>query len=209
MNDEQLMTALRARLADVHMGMPLEAIERRGRRRQRHRITATAAATTGLAGTAAAFAVPGLFSHGSATAAPTTAAPTLITTPMRTPNATLAAWTVATGADGTVQVTIRQLSDPAGLQAQLRADGIPANVSFDPDWSIARFPAPAGCQRVDGSAYVVVAPGGTADDTVVFTIDPAAIPDGDGVALQAGLDPTDMLTGYQSLVQASPDCTGS
>jgi len=44
--------------------------------------------------------------------------------------ATLAAWTVNTGPGGTVTVTIRALRDPAGLQARLRMDGIPASVTF-------------------------------------------------------------------------------
>jgi hypothetical protein len=46
------------------------------------------------------------------------------------PGARLAAWTVTTGANGTVDVTIRQLTDAEGLQRALRADGIPARVLF-------------------------------------------------------------------------------
>lgn len=41
-----------------------------------------------------------------------------------------AAWTVAKQADGNIHVTIRQLRDPAGLQRTLRADGVPAIVTF-------------------------------------------------------------------------------
>jgi hypothetical protein len=44
--------------------------------------------------------------------------------------AQLAAYTVATHPDGTIQVTIRELRDAAGLQRTLRADGVPANVTF-------------------------------------------------------------------------------
>jgi hypothetical protein len=37
---------------------------------------------------------------------------------------------VARLSDGTIQVTIRELSNPAGLQRQLRADGVPASVTL-------------------------------------------------------------------------------
>jgi hypothetical protein len=43
-------------------------------------------------------------------------------------HAQLAAWTVVKQADGTVNVKIREFRDPAGLQAALRADGVPASV---------------------------------------------------------------------------------
>jgi hypothetical protein len=52
----------------------------------------------------------------------------------------VAAWTVARQTNGSIQVTIRELRDPAGLQATLRdpaslqatlrADGVPASVTF-------------------------------------------------------------------------------
>ena len=42
-----------------------------------------------------------------------------------------AAYAVTTAADGDVVVTINALSDAAGLQSQLRADGIDANVNYD------------------------------------------------------------------------------
>jgi alpha-D-ribose 1-methylphosphonate 5-triphosphate synthase subunit PhnH len=41
-----------------------------------------------------------------------------------------APWTVAKQADGTITVTISALSNPAGLQHALRADGIQASVTF-------------------------------------------------------------------------------
>lgn len=45
----------------------------------------------------------------------------------------LAAWTVAKQPSGEIDVTLRQLEHPAQLQATLRADGLPAHVSFSPD----------------------------------------------------------------------------
>jgi hypothetical protein len=47
-----------------------------------------------------------------------------------TGTARLTAWTVTRYPGGDISVTIRQLRDPAGLQARLRADGIPASVTF-------------------------------------------------------------------------------
>jgi hypothetical protein len=47
-------------------------------------------------------------------------------------HAQLAAWTVVEQADGTVLVTIRQFRDPAGLQRELRADGVPASIIVYP-----------------------------------------------------------------------------
>lgn len=40
------------------------------------------------------------------------------------------AWTVASQPNGSIQVTVSELRDPAGLQSKLRADGIPASVTF-------------------------------------------------------------------------------
>jgi hypothetical protein len=86
---------------------------RAGRRRRRFRrqIPATAAALTVAAG--AALAVTSMAAPGH----PITAQ--------------LTAWTVVKKPGGAVQVTIREMRDPAGLQRRLRADGVPANVRFD------------------------------------------------------------------------------
>jgi len=46
------------------------------------------------------------------------------------PTAQLAAWTVSKLADGNISITINQFKDPAGLQSTLRADGVPASVTF-------------------------------------------------------------------------------
>jgi hypothetical protein len=118
-----------------------------------------------------------------------------------------AAWVVATRQDGSVEVTIHQLKDAVDLQSELRADGILAHVSFE---SPPRLLPPNGCQQYDPhSGYFALAPPGTEDDTVVFTIDPTTIPDGAGVALEAGYDTNGMMLGAQTLVQTGPDCTGT
>src|SRR5262245_8777364 len=126
MNDDELIGVVRESFAEVRLSTPLGAIARRRRTlRVRRRIFGSAGVTI-LAG-AALLAVAGQLSGGGGT--------TPSTQPV--PRAELAAWSVAEQADGTVQVTIRDLRDPDGLQSELRADGIPANVAFYatwPDW---------------------------------------------------------------------------
>ncbi len=115
MNNDDLITAMRESVTGVHTTTGLEQIVRRGRAiRARRRIP-------GLAGT------------------PAVAAGAILAVAALTPaghqadhqaTAQLAAWTVTKLADGNVSVTIRELKDPAGLQSTLRADGVPASVTF-------------------------------------------------------------------------------
>jgi hypothetical protein len=139
----------------------------------------------------------------------------------------LAAWTVVRQADGTVSVTIRQFRDPAGLQRELRADGVPASVIFNP-----RLPAGAPfrdlfhvkhnpCQAYSGGQgqLLKVVRGGSPhplrEGSTLSVIHPSALPSGAGVQFIATPN-----TGYQNssqkrfalgvlLVQASQQCTGS
>jgi hypothetical protein len=62
-------------------------------------------------------------------------APTTPSSPAR-----LDAWTVTRNPDGTVQVTIREMDDPAGLQAKLRAAGVRVVVTASLAW-------PAACRE--------------------------------------------------------------
>ena len=115
MNDDELITAVREQSPTVHMTTPVEQIISRGHAvRTRRRIPGLAGVLAVLA--AAAFAVTALLpaSHPAS----------------HQPGVQLAAWTVVKQADGTVSVTIRELRDPAGLQSTLRADGVPASVTF-------------------------------------------------------------------------------
>jgi hypothetical protein len=90
-------------------------------------------------------------------------------------NVRLAAWTVAKQASGDIDVTINQLKDPAGLQATLRADGLPVSVSFSgPMLS-------ASCQPYEASMSTLRAVGQFQSDGL--TIDPSALPSGTGVAI--------------------------
>ncbi len=130
-------------------------------------------------------------------------------------------------ANGDVDVTINQLKDPAGLQSTLRADGLPASVSFSgPMLS-------ASCQPYTASR-------GTLKSVAQFrsggiAIDPSALPSGTGVAIfdepgtglplhpspaaaPRGAPPLHPSTGSVlsgldgplaiGLVYASPQCTG-
>ena len=126
MNDDELITLMKEPFADVHMTIPADEVIRHGRtvrtRRRRLRGLTGAVALSGSAVAAVALLVPG----GQAT------------------TARLAAWTVSRDPDGGITVTVNQMTDPGGLQATLRADGIPARVTFAPVQAMTQ-PLPAGC----------------------------------------------------------------
>ena len=64
--------------------------------------------------------------------------------PARPGHAQLTAWTVTRLADGNISVRINQFKDPAGLQSTLRADGVPASVTFASQRNPACRPYPGG-----------------------------------------------------------------
>jgi hypothetical protein len=141
------------------------------------------------------------------------------------PSARLAAWTVTRQADGDIKVTINELRDPAGLQRTLRADGVPASVTFldqrnpacgvlafDPALLARIFPARSSgvVRHLPGGD--VLSTGGTPDGDLVIA--PTAIPSGVGLQLAfltMGADTAGHSTilGRTALVHASPQCTGS
>jgi hypothetical protein len=113
MNDTDLATRVRDAVRDTHMTVPESDITRRARKlRTRRRVAAGGAVSAGLA--AAALAVATLAAPASSPV---------------TGHAQLTAWTVTKEPGGVIDVTIRDLKNPAGLQARLRADGVPTNVS--------------------------------------------------------------------------------
>jgi hypothetical protein len=188
MNDHELITALREQRGTVPMTIPVEQIISRGRAVRTRRRVPRAAAALGAVATAA-FAVTAALPSGA-------------------PSAQLAAWTVTRQANGSIQVTIRELRDPAGLQRTLRADGVPAAVSFAGQQN----PACQGyayessqSQRRQQLGSVVTVPANGRDAMVIH---PAALPSGAGLAINALF--RHGLRGFSvSLVQASPQCTGS
>ena len=187
MNDADVVRDVRERFEQVHLDTELDTVVSRGRSlRRRRRLPGVAAVVVAaLVALAVAGILPGTGSR-----------------------AELAAWTVTTRPAGLVEVTIRQLSDPAGLQRTLRADGVPAFVRFRGQLPLycADFPQKSGLvldrvlPRQDA--------GGA---TTALTIDPAAIPSGAALWIQVEPETTDSsgvgsyaLSG--ELVYASGQC---
>jgi len=198
MNDNELITVLREQRGKVPMDTPVEQIISRGRAvRARRRVPRVAAALGAAAAAAVAVTVALPVSH-----------------PASAPSAQLAAWAVVRQADGSIKVTIRELRDPAGLQRTLRADGVPASVTFSGQQNPACRGYPGGgsqSERRQRLGSVVTAPTAGRD---VMVIHPAALPSGAGLQINALFrhDPGQhgSLEGFSvGLVQASPQCTGS
>jgi hypothetical protein len=167
MNDTDVIREVREHFDGVRMNTPLESVVSRGRslrRRRRLPGLAAAAVVAGVAVLAAAGILPGTGSR-----------------------VTLAAWTVTTKPAGLVAVTIRQLSDPAGLQRTLRADGVRAVVRFhgqQPPYCLS-YPLRSG------DVLREVLPDQDNGPTIAFTINPAAIPSGAALWIQVVPQQTD------------------
>ncbi len=185
MTDEELITMVREQRPSVPMTTPVEQIISRGRAvRTRRRIPGIAGALAGAA--AVALAVAALLPAGHQAGRPS---------PIQ-----LAAWTVVKHADGTIVVTVRQLRDPAGLQRTLRADGVPASVTFSGH-------QPRACHGypVDHALMNKVF-GGHGPPLVIR---PSALPSGAGIQLNPGhYPPGAPIALAAGLVHASPRCTG-
>jgi hypothetical protein len=130
--------------------------------------------------------------------------------PSDKPAVQLAAWTVVKQGDGDVAVTIRELRDPAGLQRTLRADGIPASVTFADREHPSCRPYPAGRALLN----TVFPPplGGPPPGHIVIVIRPSALPSRVGVLLAAsfGQSGGERYAGVEpGLVYTSLQCTGS
>ena len=197
MNDDEVLAAVRDSFSGVRMRAPLEQAVRRGQVLRARRRGGRAAALTGTAALAGAAAVTALNLGAPAG------------------TATLAAWTVTAGPGHTVHVTIRQLSDPAGLQRELRAYGVPARVAFAHDTSDSP-PLPAGCrppaipvqENIQLQSKIVDFSGETLNG-IFFTVHPQAIPHGIGIYL--AVMPQSGNGSYGTgldLVQATKACTG-
>ena len=124
------------------------------------------------------------------------------------PRVQLAAWTVVPQPGGIIHVTIRELRDPAGLQAALRADGVPASVSFGNGQQTACQPYPGGGFRTSANQALLNSvfplPG--------VNIRPSALPSGTGVLLafsQSSKHGVPFVAIEVAVVQASQQCTGS
>jgi hypothetical protein len=193
MNDNELITAVRDSVADVHTTTPVEQIMSRGRAvRSRRRIPSLAAALAATAGTAVAVSALLPASHPAS----------------HQPRVQLVAWTVTRQPSGIIHVTIRELRDPTGLQAALRADGVPASVSFGNGQQTACLPYPGGGFNTSANPALINSvfplPG--------VNIRPSALPNGTGVLLAFNQGSQDGKPGIGievAVVQASQQCTGS
>lgn len=202
MNDNNALGAVRdylatakGSLAEVHMNTPQDTIVRNGRaRRRRYRLTGLAGAIGVAAAAALATTVLLPASH-----------------PVSHPVSTqLAAWTVTRQSDGNIDVYIRQLHDPASLQSKLRADGIPASVTFLDQQNPSCRPYHAGqalLNKVFPDSYRLGPPPGPG---AAIVIDPQALPGDAGVQLGGSFSEPPAMSEVAApvLVYASPQCTG-
>lgn len=206
MSDDDVLSFVSDALSGVPVARPprLEAVMAGGRaRRRRRRISGAALAVAVVAGGAAAGVVVTTPPAGKPPANSVPAVGTQLT-----------AWSVARQANGDIFVSVRELADPAGLQRTLRADGVPASVTFlDQQNPACRSYGRGTDQSLLVRIFFPQLAGGQPEGSTVatrggVTIVPSAIPSGVGVQLawtRIGKD----LIGHQGLVQASPQCTGS
>lgn len=189
MNDDELITAIRQQRGSVQMVTPVEQIISRGHVvRSRRRLPGlVAAAATVAAATAAVTILPWPASHHGG----------------HQTGIQLAAWTVARQHDGAIRVTIRELRDPAGLQRRLRADGIPASVTFSGQEPRSCRPYPVGpalLHRVFTSRQAGRFP--------VLVIRPSALPDGAGLQIDTPVQ-RPVISVAVGFVRTGQRCTSS
>jgi hypothetical protein len=215
MTDEELITAVRDQRTRVHMTTPLEQVISRGRAVRAHRRISGAAGALAVAAAVAVLAVTRL--------APASHQPSA--QPGVQPGVQLAAWTVVRQADGTVRVTIREFTDPAGLQSKLRADGVPASVTFMGQQNPAcrLYPSSRALERrVFSHTFEYVAPPRQGPPETlppqvglvpVLLIHRPALPRGVGVQFASVFTSPSSGVAHATvrvdLVYASPRCTGS
>jgi hypothetical protein len=220
MNDDELITVLREQRGKVVMTTPMEQIISRGRTvRVRRRVPAVAAAVGAAAAVAVAVGVA--FPAGHPAVKPPVAGPPVASGSASPPSVRLAAWTVTRQAGGSIKVTFRQATDPAGLQQTLRADGVPVSVTFTGQQDTACQPYhvsagqafwPYGSRPgpLDGSGFINH-PEGAYTTPYAFVIDPSALPSGAGLQIWTSgtQGAADNFQLHVTLVKTSPQCTGS
>lgn len=209
MDDNDLLASVREDFSGVRMDTPAEAILADGaslRRRRRRRLAYGSGATA----LAAAAAISGVtLTSGAASAG-------------GTHDARLTAWTVQKQHNGTIDVTVRDLRNLAGLEQKLKADGVPAEVI-----SGKRYPAACvdyKAMKEDMASVITFTTRPGVPGEYAFVIHPAAIPSGTRLLLvtagtSGGLDyppglggvgvasPRDgFVSAGMGLVHASGDC---
>jgi hypothetical protein len=211
-NDAELLTMVKDSFDPVRAETQMDTIVHRARTLRSRRRGLTGAAWTAAA--AAALALALVLVSSSSPAKPGLAKPG----PAKPGAARLAAWTVTRLPGGIVEIMVRELKNPAGLQRKLHADGVPAFVRFanqQPPGCLNWYPgSPAKYFEISKRIFLVPSNaqigGGTALD-----INPAAIPRGLGVWLEVSPPQTQsvdngmsgMSFGFaESIVYASGRC---
>jgi hypothetical protein len=163
MDDKDLLSAVRLDFADVRMATPADTILADGdARRQRRLRQRRLGYGAGVAAVAAVAAIGGVaLTSGSPAAS-------------GTHNAQLAAWTVQKEANGTIDVTIHDLTDPSALEQQLAADGAPSEVISEASYPASCVDYPA--MTADMSSVITNGP--AVPRGLAFVIHPAGIPSG-------------------------------
>lgn len=166
MDDKDLLAAVRDDFAGVRMNIATETILTDGSslRRKRNRRRVYGAGVTALAAVAAISGVT--LASGTSGAS-------------GTHDAQLTAWTVQKQADGTIDVTIRDLLNLTGLQQKLAAAGAPAEVISDAHY-------PGACvdhQAMKADMASVITNGPMVPSGYAFVIHPAGIPSGSKLLL--------------------------
>ncbi|MGP7999392.1 MAG: hypothetical protein ACLPKI_19065 [Streptosporangiaceae bacterium] len=214
MNDDELITVLREQRKIV-MTTPVEQIISRGRSVRARRRVPQAAGALGAAAAAAvavSLALPASHPAASHPAA---------SHPAGGPGVRLAAWTITRLADGSIKVTFREAADPAGLQRTLRADGVPASVTFTGHQNPACQPYSSPARQAFwpygprtgplGWSRFINHPKNAYTTPYALVIDPSALPSGAGLQIWTSGTPgaADNFQLHVSLVKAGPQCTGS
>jgi hypothetical protein len=137
----------------------------------------------------------------------------------------LAAWTVTRQGEGTIKVTFREAAGAAGLQATLRADGVPASVTFtgqpNPACQTCTFngsPSTPSGQPFGGPLSGLLNgfsflhnPKSAYNSPYALIISPSKLPSGAAVQIFTSGTPgaADHFQLNLDLVHVSPQCTGS
>lgn len=130
MNDDEVLTTVRESLGDTRMRHDLQKVVARGRTLRRRRRAVPAVAAIGVTGAVLATVLPGS-GEGTAHAKPPAAThhgPSSASS--QAVNIDLAAWSVHTKADSSVELTMREMFDADRLRAVLAQAKVRADIQF-------------------------------------------------------------------------------
>jgi len=167
MNDDDVLAAMRCTLTrvkdsltDVHMDKPPYAIMAQARGRRMRRTMPAVGAGGAALGIGLALALSG---------SPPTA---------RSVHVNLDAWSVNTTSSGKIDVTIRQLRDPAGLSRTLANAGVPVKLTFG---RVCTSESASMERELEAALHKLPGRG-----EVMLVINPAAIPAGSELVIGIG-----------------------